>query len=80
MEQLQENILAAWKDRSLLENKQQFPKQMTLTLAKEDNRISADFIFSKIELDKHIEIDFKAPNKYDRVTLEEAMLIKSMKQ
>ena len=66
---------------SLLENKQLFPMQMNMNLANKDKQFSMNFTFSKIDLNNDFEIDFNVPNKYTRITLEQAMLlIKNLQQ
>ena len=66
---------------STLGNNQLFPMQMNMNLTNKDSQFSMNFTFSKIDLDNNFEIDFNIPNKYTRITLEQAMLlIKSLQQ
>ena len=65
---------------SPLENKRLFPMQMGMNLNSSTNKLSLNLAFSKIDLDKDIEIDFNIPKKYNRITLAQALiLINSMK-
>ena len=66
---------------SELDNKQLFPMQIGVNLKSPSNQLSVSFSFSKIDLNKEVEIDFNIPKKYNRITLAQAMtLINSMKQ
>ena len=58
---------------SALENKQLFPMQMGMTLNSSEKKFSMNFAFSKIDLDKSVEIDLNIPKKYSRITLAQAM-------
>ncbi len=66
---------------SSLENKQLFPMQMGMNLNSSSQKFSLNFTFSKIDLNKGVEIDFNVPKKYNRITLAQAMvLINSLQQ
>ena len=58
-----------------LENKSLFPMQMGMNLNSSANKLSLNFAFSKIDLNKEIDIDFSIPKKYNRITLAQAMLL-----
>lgn len=60
---------------SSLENKAQFPMQMDIQLGDKKNKMGVIFQFTKIELDKNVEIDFSIPKKYNRITLEQAITL-----
>jgi len=64
----------AYGNFSMLENKQLFPTQMNINLNHKGTNFSMNFTFSKIDLDKDFEIDFGIPQKYTRVTLEQALV------
>ena len=62
-------------------NNQLFPMQMNINLTNKENKFSMNFTFSKIELDKNIEIDLNVPKKYTRISMEQAvLLIKSLQE
>lgn len=60
---------------SALENKQLFPMQIGINLKNETKQFAVNFLFSKIDLDKELDIDFSIPKKYNRITLAKAMLL-----
>jgi len=58
----------SYNNFTLLENKCLFPMQMGMNLNSGTNKLSLNFTFSKIDLNKEVEIDFSIPKKYNRIT------------
>lgn len=57
-------------------DKQVFPMEMQMNLAlPKDENLNMEFSFSKIDINKDVNIDSNIPKKYKRITLEQAMTI-----
>ena len=65
----------SYNNFSLLGNKSLFPMQMAMNLNNSTNKLSVNFAFSKIDLDKEMDIDFNIPKKYNRITLAQALIL-----
>jgi outer membrane lipoprotein-sorting protein len=76
-----ENTTMNWSygNFSSLENKL-FPMQMGMNLDSSGNKLSANFAFTKIDLNKDVQIDLNVPKNYRRITPAQAInLINSLK-
>jgi len=69
----------SYNNFSSLEDKL-FPMQMAMNFNSASEKLSLNFAFSKIDLNKEVEIDLNIPKNYNRITLAQALiLINSLK-
>lgn len=63
----------------IVDQQQSYPTELGFKIGIKDKRMDVRLSYSKLDIDKDVEIDYSVPNKYKKVTLDEVFSLLSKK-
>ncbi|OJU50243.1 MAG: hypothetical protein BGN96_10370 [Bacteroidales bacterium 45-6] len=66
-------------DKFIVDRQQSYPTELAFKIGIKDKRMDVKLSYSKLDIDKDVEIDYSVPNKYKKVSLDEVFSLLSKK-